>query len=78
MQRFKLGFDGRDVGVDDVIKQADLSRAQLLAMLGELEALELRDLVGQFLVDRFVMVDLLTHRLDFLIEILDTLHQLRR
>lgn len=25
----------------------------------------------------FVMVDLLTHRLDFLIEILDTLHQLR-
>ena len=76
-QRFKFGFDGCYVSIDQVIKQDGLIRAQLFAALGKLEALELRDLVDQFFVGYFVMVDLLTHRLDFLIEILDTLHQLR-
>lgn len=33
--------------------------------------------MGQFVVDRFVVMDLLAHGLDFLIESLDTLHQLR-
>ena len=77
-QRFKFCFDGRNVGVDQVIKQTDLIRAQLLAALGKLEALELRNLVGQLFDKRLVAVDLLAHCLDFLIETLDTLHQLRR
>ncbi|MNM94790.1 hypothetical protein D3C81_1072090 [compost metagenome] len=77
-QRFKFGFDGRNIGVDQVIKQTGLIRAQLLAALGKLEALELRNLVGQLFDNRLVAVDLLTHCLDFLIETLDTLHQLRR
>lgn len=71
LQRFQFGFDGCDVSVDQVIKQADLIRAQLLAALDKLEALELRDLVGQFLVDRLMMSNLLVHRLD-------ALDQLRR
>ena len=78
MQRFKFGFDGCYVSIDQVIKQAGLIRAQLFAALGKLEALELRDLVGHFFVDRFVTLELLTHRLDILIEIFDALHQLRR
>ncbi|MNI69205.1 hypothetical protein D3C73_1249410 [compost metagenome] len=77
-QRFKFSLDGRNVGVDQVIEQAGLIRAQLLAALGKLEALELRNLVGQLFDNRLVAVDLLTHCLDFLIETLDTLHQLRR
>ena len=77
-QCFKFCFDGRNVGVDQVIKQTDLIRAQLLAALGKLEALELRNLVGQLFDKRLVAVDLLAHCLDFLIETLDTLHQLRR
>ena len=77
MQRFQFCFAGCYVIIDQFIKQAGLIRAQLLAALGKLETLELRDLVGQFFVDRYVMANLLTHRLDFLIEI-DARHQLRR
>lgn len=77
-ERFKFGFDGRDVGVDQIIEQAGLIRAQLLAALGKLEALELRDFVGQLFDNRLVAVYLLAHCLDFLNETLDTLHQLGR
>lgn len=77
LQRFKFGFDGCDVSIDQVIKQTGLIRAQLLAALGKLEALELRNLVGQLFDNRLVAVDFLAHCLDFLIETLDTLHQLR-
>lgn len=71
LQRLKFGFDSGDIRIDQVVEQASLSRAQLLAALGKLEAFEQRDLVGQFLVDRLVMSDLLIHRLD-------ALDQLRR
>lgn len=47
MQRYKFGFDGCYVSIDQFIKQNGLIRAQLFAALGKLEALELRDLVGQ-------------------------------
>ncbi|KDD66150.1 hypothetical protein ABH912_005421 [Pseudomonas sp. BT76 TE3572] len=49
----------------------------MFVTLGKLQPLELRDLVGQFLVDRFVVVDLLAHCLDCLIETFHTRHQLR-
>lgn len=81
----KLSFNRRDIGIDQVVEQAGLLRIQLLAALGELQALELRDLMGQFLDNRLVAVDLLAHgldrlahRLDLLVECLDTLYQLRR
>lgn len=71
LQRFKLSFNGGDVNVDQVVKQAGLIRTYLLAALGKLDAFELRDFVGQLLIDRLVMGDLLAHRLD-------ALDQLRR
>jgi len=71
LQRLKLRFDSSDIGVDPIVEQAGLIRTELLATLGKLEALEQCDLVGQLLVDRLVMGDLLVHRLD-------ALDQLRR
>ncbi|MNM65255.1 hypothetical protein D3C81_766870 [compost metagenome] len=71
LQRLKFGFDSGDIRIDQVVEQAGLIRAQLLAALGKLEAFEQCDLVGQFLVDRLVMSDLLVHGLD-------ALDQLRR
>lgn len=72
-------------GIDQVIEQAGLFRTHLLATLGELEALELGDLVAEFFDQRFVMMDLFVHdlnglaqRLDLLVEHRDTLQQLRR
>jgi len=64
--RLKFGFDSGDIRIDQVVEEAGLIRAQLLAAPGKLEAFEHRDLVGQFLVDRLVMSDLLVHRLDAL------------
>lgn len=67
-------------------------RFHLPAALGKLQALELSDLVSQFLDHRLIAVDLLAHRLngftprfdrlalrvDLVVKRLDTLHQLRR
>jgi len=85
LQRLKLGFNRRYIGIDQVIKQAGLLRTQLFAALGKLESLELRDLVGQLLDHCSVATDLLAHRFnrlaqraDLMVERLDTLHQLRR
>lgn len=85
MQRLQFRFDGGDIGIDQIIEQAGLFRAHLLATLGELEALELGDLVAEFLDQRFVVMDLLVHdldglahRLDLLVECRDALQQLRR
>ncbi|MGX1187184.1 hypothetical protein AB7M29_004863 [Pseudomonas sp. F-14 TE3623] len=55
----KLSFNRRDIGIDQVIEQVGLLRIQLLAALGKLQALELCDLMGQFLDHRLVAVDLL-------------------
>lgn len=64
LQGLKLGFNRRDIGIDQVIEQAGLLRIHLLAALGKLQALELGDLVGQLLDHRLIAVDLLTHCLD--------------
>lgn len=71
MQRLKFSFNNGDIGVDQVVEQAGLIWAQLLAALGKFEAIEQRELVGPLLFGRLVIVDLLVHRLD-------ALHQLRR
>jgi hypothetical protein len=92
LQRLKLCFNRCDIGIDKVIEQTGLIRIHLLAALGKLQTLELGDLVGQFLDQRLVAVDLLAHglngfthrfdrlaqRIDLVVECLDTLHQLRR
>ena len=70
-QRLELGLDSCDVGIEQVVQQADLVRAELLAAPGELVAFEDGDLVSQLLVARPVILDLL-------IEAGDTLRQLRR
>jgi hypothetical protein len=64
LQGLKLSFNRGDIGIDQVIEQAGLLWIQLLAALGKLETLELRDLVGQLLDNRLVAVDLLAHGLD--------------
>ncbi len=61
---FQLRLDGGDVGIEQVIKQAALVRAQLLAALGELMPLEPCDFVGELLDDCLIAVDLLAHRID--------------
>lgn len=77
LQGLKLGLNRCDIGIDQVIEQAGLIRIHLLTAFGKLQALELRDLVGQLLDDRLIAVDLLAHCLDCLIETFHTLHQLR-
>ncbi|RMM71797.1 hypothetical protein ALQ75_03136, partial [Pseudomonas savastanoi pv. glycinea] len=62
--RLQLGFDSRDVSVEQIVEQAALVGAQLLAALSELVSFEDGDLVSQLLVDRFKAVDLLAHRVD--------------
>lgn len=64
LQRLKLCFNRRDIGIDQVIEQAGLLGIHLLAALGKLQSLELRDLVSQFLDHRLVAVDLLAHGVD--------------
>lgn len=78
MQGLKFNFNRRDIGIDQVIEQAGLLRILMLAALGKLQALELCDLMGQFLDNRLVAIDLLAHGLGRLAHCLDTLHQLRR
>jgi hypothetical protein len=48
---FQLGVDGFEVGVEQVIQQAALRRAYLLAALGKLVAFEDRDFVRELLDD---------------------------
>ncbi|MNQ85771.1 hypothetical protein D3C85_1009450 [compost metagenome] len=64
VHRLQLGLNGGDVGVDQIVEQAALGWAQLLAALGELVTLEQSDLVGQLFVDRFDVLDLLAQRID--------------
>src|SRR3546814_10636501 len=52
LQGLKLGLNRRDIGIDQVIEQTGLLRIHLLATLGKLQTLELRDFVGQFLDHR--------------------------
>ena len=62
---------GRDVGIEQVVQQADLVRTELLAASGKLVPFEDGNFVSQLLVARLVILDLL-------VEAGDTLCQLRR
>jgi len=64
IDRLQLGFDGRDISMQEVVEQAALVRAQLFAALGELVPFEQCDFVGELFVDRFDSLDLLAHRID--------------
>ncbi|KOP60484.1 hypothetical protein OX90_05860 [Pseudomonas coronafaciens pv. porri] len=53
-----------EVGIEQVIEQAALRRADLLAALGELVPFENGDLVSELLDDRFITMDLSAHGVD--------------
>ena len=78
IQRLQFGFDGRDVGVEQVVEQAALGRAQLLTALGKLVTFEPGDFVGELLDDGLVAVVLLAHPVDLLPERINLGQQLRR
>jgi hypothetical protein len=54
----QLGFDGGDVGIDQLIEQVSLHRIELFTAPGEAVALEQRQLVGQLLIERAVVLKL--------------------
>lgn len=78
IQCLQLGFNGRDVGVEQVVEQAALGRAQLLTALGKLVTFESGDFVGELLDDGLVAVVLLAHPVDLLPERINLGQQLRR
>ena len=57
-QLLELGFDGRDVGVDCLVEQRPLFSVELLALLTELDALQLRHLEGELVQLGVAPVDL--------------------
>lgn len=76
-QRLEFSLDGRDIRVEQIVEQADLLRAELLAAPGKLVAFEDGNLVSQLLVAGLVIPDLLIEAGDLLVEACDTLRQLR-
>lgn len=60
----QLSVDGFEVSVEQVIQQAALRRAYLLAALGELVPLEDGNLVSELLDDRLIALDLSAHGVD--------------
>lgn len=64
IDRLQLGFDGREIGIEQIIEQAALIRTQLFTAFGELVPLEDGDLMRELLVDRFKTVDFVAHRVD--------------
>ena len=64
VDRLQLSLDSRDISIQQVVEQAALVRAQLLAALGELVPFEQCDFVGELFVDCFDPMDLLAHRVD--------------
>lgn len=77
VQRLQLRFNGSDIGIDQIVEQTGLFRAHLLAAFGELEALELGDLVAEFFDQRFVVMNLLVHDLDGLAHLFNLLVERR-
>lgn len=61
---FQLGLDSFKVCIEQVIQQAALRRADLLAALGKLVAFEQGDFVSELLDDGFIVLDLSAHNLD--------------
>lgn len=64
IDRLQLSFDGCDINVEQIVEQAALVRAQLLAALGEFVPFEHCDFIGELFVDCFDPMDLLAHRVD--------------
>lgn len=62
--RFQFSFDRGDISLEQIIEQAALVGAQLLAVLGELVPFEDGDFVGKLFVARFKVVDFLAHGID--------------
>ena len=61
---FQLGLDSLKVGVEQVIQQAALRRADLLAALGELVAFEQGDFELELFDEDSIVLNLPAHRLD--------------
>ena len=61
---FQLRLDGGNVSVEQVIQQAVLVRAQLLATLGKFMPFVPGDFVCELLKDGLIAVDLLAHHVD--------------
>jgi hypothetical protein len=65
-QLLQLGLQRRDVGIHRLVEQRPLLGAQLLALLAELQALQLRHLEGQLLQLGIAPIDLVAVVLDAL------------
>lgn len=84
-QLHQLGFDGRDIGLDDSIKQADLEGIEMLAALTVFMTFEESQFMGQLLVALFTVPQLclasfqcLLMRLKALVLLLNLRHQICR
>jgi hypothetical protein len=64
IDRFQLSLDGCNISVEQVVEQAALVRAQLLAAIGELVPFEHGYFVGELFVDCFDPMHLLAHGVD--------------
>lgn len=64
VDRLQLSLDGRNVSIEQVVEQAALVRAQLLAALGKFVPFEPGDFVGELLDDGLIAVNLFAHRVD--------------
>ena len=76
INRFQFGLDGRDIGIKQVVEQAALIRAQLLAALGKFVPFEQCDFVAELFDDGLITVDFFAHRGDLLPERVDLRQQL--
>ena len=63
-ESLQLGVDSLKIRVEQVVEQAALLRADLLAALGKPVPLEDGDLVGQLFDDGLIVVDLSAHGVD--------------
>ena len=77
IDRLQLGFDGRDISMQEVVEQAALVRAQLFAALGELVPFEQSSFVAELLDDGLITMDFLAHRVDLMPKIINLRQQLR-
>ena len=65
-QDFKLCFDGGQVGLNQVVEQAGLIRAERLGTFGEAVTLELSDLVYELLVSGLLVQHFFIKHFDML------------
>ena len=75
--RFKLGLDGGEIRLKQVIQKTGLAKVERLGALGEAVAFEQGDFVGGLLVTGFVVQRFFIECFNLLIQMLDALEQLR-